>query len=216
MGVLALHNIAIYNPKLTSRVLHGNMAKSGYSYAGAGIESTVFRNGSEVIKVNRQSMRLEESARQDLAAKITEENAAMVKYLGSFALPQELFIDKHPVKTSKRAVQARQPFCNFTELDIFVPLRPEVNFANVERAYQTFPGIEDELRDLAKVSRSLYQDTQLLPDIGGMANVVVALDDTPKLTILDGQPLTRRDSVTQDIALAQFAAMETALDQLAC
>ena len=215
-GALALHEFATRYPGIAGKLIGREPEAKGLSYVGAGTDSVVYRKGDEVIKVVQGSMHVTEELRQRMAEEKRYENDALRKYLGPFAVAQNILVAPHPVVESCRAVQIIQPFCSLDDIAVFPEYDdPSVNTVNLAEACATYSGLDQALDDFAVASRRMFESTGLIPDTSGVSNVVVNLGAQPNLVIIDGQPINTGLPHLQQNISAQLDSLQTALREVA-
>lgn len=213
---LLLHEMAIRHPDITGRLINRDLRSTGLTYAGAGAESTVYRRGSQAVKVIRKSIGLSEDELSEIAARKVAEHNLMRQHLSDLMLDQVVGIDAHPVVPKLRAVQITQPFCQFKILDLFDSAGVQLDEEFLATVCARYPFMCNKLSSLVEGGLHMYEKDGFLPDISGYCNIVMLDPDShPQLTILDGQPVGPDHSRSQTKILGQIASIREALPSLA-
>ncbi len=195
-------------PNLTARIIGvdlDKMADEGYRFKGAGTLHTAVVNENDsyyILKAHRRSVRMSESDRLSTAIGFNEQHNILRNYLGPMVLPQVSYVGKHPIKPGETAVMTAQEFCpKLYDPKLFHPYKAEVDAEKLEILMAEYPGIENQLHDLAVQGLRLWKDTrEFLPDTSAPRNIVIGLEPQPRLLCLDGLPVERnRGSVEERI-----------------
>ncbi len=202
-GALALHEFAVRYPDLTKKILGYSDLSSEINFAGAGIESTVFRSGSSVIKVLRATLRMSEDERITFAANKQHDYELMKRHLGSVVIDQSIDIGSHPAIQNSRAVLIHQDYYVHTSLDIFNQSSETIDSALAETISVENPEIAAAIGSIAESSLRLYEAAGLVPDINGRGNLVIGSDDNA-VHLIDGQPIGPSNPASQQRILFQL------------
>lgn len=213
-GALLLHDFATKFPSAAGKIIGRDAGIDEYC-VGFGSEATVYRVGSNVLKVLHNSSRMDESNRQKLARERSEQYRALSAHLKDFVVDQTVTIDQHPYSPSQRVVGIYQPFTTIHDLEIM----PKVGLApNVDKLKQTL-GVNDSakanLERFISGARTFYQAEGLLPDPFGIHNFGWTDETSPRLLLIDTGPVDPNDATAQIRVLDQFEALEAALEAAA-
>lgn len=207
VGALAIHEFATRFPSTAAKIL----GFQGVDFVGAGADSTVFRQGDQVVKVHRRSVEMGEPSRQILAAEMDRAYKVMASHLPDFILAQTIDVAAHPIRTEQRAVQIHQRYYDWYGIGTFLPNEGSIDLSGLAEVCRTVPGIDDALRDFVHGSRHMHAETGFLPDTTGINNLVLTRTDTPELVLIDGQPIGTEHAEVQDKILSQLDQTERAL-----
>lgn len=127
VGELTLLKLATTFPNATGRMLGNQIEGTGLQYIGGGSENTTITDGATVTKIYRKSVRWSESDRQAKVEQMTEQHLQLRGYLGSFAVPQVVTVDYHPLRPGQRAVLTSQAHYDFEDTGIFNPYSPGID-----------------------------------------------------------------------------------------
>lgn len=190
-GLVAVHKLATHHPRLASKFLHIGPRIPDLSYLTEGYVSDVYKVGEDtVLKIDRDSVSMTRREKLRLAARMRQEHAALIDYVGPAILPHTVEIGPHPEERTATAVRIVQPF---VEVD-FLKLNEEEEGIPllVERLRQSesgCPELMDDLDVMVTGSLALYEEQTLATDILGADNVGIS-SDTNHVIIIDAQPVT--------------------------
>ncbi len=170
------------------------MTGNGFRFEGAGTLHTAVVNVNDphdILKAHRRSVRMNGSDRLSTAIGFNMQHKLLRDYLGPMVLPQVSYVGKHPIKPGETAVITAQEFCpKLYDPKLFHPYKEEVDAEKLEILKAGYPGIEDQLHDLAVQGLRLWEDTgEFLPDTSAPRNIVIGLEPSPRLLCLDGLPV---------------------------
>jgi len=203
---------AMAAPKTTARIIRRPLPE-GMSYAGAGWNSVAYRNGDEVIKVNKLSVYMSESERLELAATEQERHDVLKAYLGTVTVPQTVDVAAHPVVPDARAVQIRQPYCSYNDLgDVFSPNQGSINTQSLTAILHEHPSLDEAFFTLGHQGLVMAEEASLAPDIIRRGNLGITSDGNPELVMVDGQPVDTADPGAQNYILPQLEELSRFLD----
>lgn len=214
IGGLGLHRLVTRHKVAATLAINNDPESRGLQYLGQGYCSVVYRRGEEVIKVVLKSIEMNEFQKRALAEAQQAEHEKLTKYLAKFVLPQVIFVDEHPVRRQKRAVQISQPYCEHSQLSVLSRPVGNINPDDLEDDMRYYPGIEKDLRCLIEGASLMYDQTRLLPDTIGRGNIVVQTDSDARIIIVDGQPISPDLSETQGRILRQLDSLDSALTNI--
>jgi len=220
-AVTALHHTAMTFPRLVARLTGvPNANRWPLTYIRSGYHSTAYKgNDGMVVKILKAKVDESFDNQQKVANKIREENALLASYVGSFTLPQQVVIDRHPISLTGTAVQIIQPFCSgsmpgFQGHDLS---RREIGERLAESQSTAPINIAAQVLDLAQAGLELYDSHGYLPDTVGDGNLLLGQDG--KLVLVDGQPIGPQEPNVQSSIIRQLnafrAVSEAALESLA-
>ena len=210
-AVLALHNLAVRQPRLVAHMLGLPYAEHGFEYVGSGVDSTVLRvDETEVLKVNRKSADSNASERRQLVDSQQANHAKLVAALGPFVVPHTATrVGQHPVVSSFEIVEIRQPYVEVFDPRFLYPASTEAIAEKISSLEAQAIPVADQLGEYIERSRSLFQHHQLLPDVIGPANLVLV--DGTNLQQIDGVPVSSEHPETQAAIGGYLNMMETAI-----
>jgi hypothetical protein len=209
--VLAIHNLAVSQPRLAARMLGVPYSEHGWEHIGSGVDSTVFKiSDEEVLKVNRRSVESSPSARQEFIDRAHEEHGKLRQVLGHFVVPHNsMQVGSHPVVPTVNIVEIRQPYMHISDPKLLHPAVIETVTEKIIDMRSSGVAIDEQLGDYIERSRFLYSMHGLLPDICGTANLVLV--DGSDIRQVDGMPIGREHPQTQQAINGYLDMMESAI-----
>ncbi|HEX5798349.1 MAG TPA: hypothetical protein VFX79_03250 [Candidatus Saccharimonadales bacterium] len=217
----AAHTVVGRYPKQVAKLLGvdydpADLQKPGnLEYVGEGFEAVVFRRGDGVLKVHKGTAFISEAQRQEKAERKAREHAAMAEYLGPFAVPQQVYVDSHPLISRLRAVITEQAFLDGIADTRLVGETAEEGTvaANLERLYAEHPEAVSQLPGFISSSYDLDDSHNLLPDTNGPSNLMV--EPEGGLVMVDGQPIGQEHAGVQDVIRRQLESLAIAHEAVA-
>ncbi len=211
LGALALHSFAVALPEVTARLINRDLRTHDLEYAGAGTHSIVYRKRAEVIKVHHRSIYYSEAERQDLAEQKRFEHSAMVDHMSEFLVGQTIGVAPHPANARRRAVQIFQPYVRFDDFKFFAQKTGAIHEAAIVAACEANPGMNGALLEFVHKGQQMFEKTGFLPDTCGPANVVISRETSPRLLVIDEQPVGPEHPVVQDRIHTQLSLLNILL-----
>lgn len=212
---VAIHDFAVSYPGMAQKLVGRGLDNSGYSHAGAGHVSVVYKKDGQVIKVNQRTIRMDETSRQAIADENRREHALMRTFLNAYLTDQDIDVGFHPIKPKQRAVRVLQPFCDITDLALFTSHSPSIRLDKLVAATEAYPGVDEALSEFYEKARLMYEATGFVPDTSGTSNVVIINGGTPALTLIDGQPIGPSLPEVRANILGQLNALHAGLQEVA-
>lgn len=201
----AIDELAQFKPGLVARLAGLDPAYLQARPYSGGVQSKVYMLGkTEVLKVVRQSVVISPREKEHLADTMKYEHAALVDYLSACRVPpHEISVGYSPFDADNKVIRILQPFCELNymrvssgEPDDIAGIRQEIDSIS-----GLYPNILEELPTFIYQSQALYDDLALGVDIVGRNNLGIDRN-TDMLTLLDAQPVTKRDP--EDLAALPY------------
>lgn len=202
-------------PKTSGLLINRRLPK-GLTYAGAGGESVVYRNGDDVIKVNKRSIHLTEDQRQSQAQAEDLTFQTMQSYLGDILLPQTVSVEPHPVNPKLRAMQIRQPYVAYDDLgSVFPTDNAFINRAALEAVLRAHPDSDESFYLLAFNGLCMADEAGLVPDTLRRGNLGITATPESSLVLVDCQPLRTANIEVQEWVVPQLEDLRQFIDPVA-
>lgn len=199
---------AVRNPELTGRLIRRNLP-AGLEYLGVGYHSVVYRSADgSVLKVNRHSIHVSEQRRGQIAEAERRAHEVVAAHLGHLPIAQDIVVGPHPASPRLRAVMIVQAYCHYVALDDVFPVgHDSVDVAAVARLVEEHPGTREELRLLARGGLAMADQEQLVPDVCGRGNVGLVLTPSPRLVLVDRQPMRVSNRHARAVVVPQLTSL---------
>jgi hypothetical protein len=207
-----LLGITEHYPSLIAKLIQRELP-DGVTYAGAGRDMIAYRVPGAVVKVVKNSLLLSDAGRTKMVDSLTAEYNVMRDYLGNVVVPQTVAVAPHPVQPALQAVQIRQQFHEFDDLDDVFP--EEDNAINTDRlseVLKTSPGLESSFYDFAVSGLAMAANHGVAPDITGRKNIGLTTGNLPEIIMVDAQPVSKDEPQTDEFILPQLEDMRRFLD----
>lgn len=208
---LALHKLTVTRPAVAEAALQLEARSAGYSYLGYGAQSSIYRQGDYVIKVDRASASLSDTGRAAKALELRERYALVSRFLQPFLLQNEVVtIAEHPLGKA-RNVQIIQPFYSFRQdVEFFTTGNGQVDPERLDQIRRRYPGIESALGEFISRSFHMRASTGYWPDTNGTNNLVLH-QDGQDLRLIDSQPVGQEHTGVQLLIREQISSLQEAL-----
>lgn len=209
MTALALHEIAIHYPDQISPLIGLGKRSSDAQPISAGFDAQVYRIGSMVRKVHKESLSVPMSQQQNVAIQRREQYSVLRSAMPGFTLPQDTEVASHPVYRKLTAAVTTQPYLdNIVDTNLFIP---DTNIVNPEKlaAFLEYDKAADMLSEFIVASQDLSRAEGFIPDICGPSNLI--LTESDDLIMIDGQPIVAHEVTGLD-CYERFENLRVALD----
>jgi hypothetical protein len=199
--MLAMHVTVERRPSCVADLLGLDYLPPGLSHLADGNQSSVYRKGDTVLKVHVPSITMSDQERKDLVSIETNRHNMLIQHLQDLALPQQMFIGKHPILRGESAVQITQPYVTGFDPQLFTEAQVQINTHRVADLEQRSPHALAQLSTLATRSLHMYQETGLLVDTNGARNIIIQADES--CLLIDSTPIGPDHADIQNLILEQ-------------
>lgn len=211
---LLLHELTVRHPQLAAKFLgldYDPDSSHSLEYVNSGSRSDVFKADSDtVMKVVRNSVGVSTSRQKAIVANHSEGFAKLQEHIGAFTIPQSVDIEPHPLFKGISAVVVRQKFLAISDPQLFRGEEDHSIQAQIERLRTEETLAASQLPEFLHGSRILYQKHGILPDTGGIGNLVLNTE-SHTLVLIDGEPITPEFPDAQASILDHLDQLEAAL-----
>lgn len=207
-GMLALHSAVVKKPGYFANLMGFDYVPGTMREIGRGADSSVYRIGERVLKVNRESIFMSHKERQTYARKEAERHKLLAECVGDVVLPHAIFVGPHPVLTSEAAVQITQRFVSGFDPGLFSPGSPEISYENLARLRDQNPSAVTQLADFAEHSMALFDKHGLIADTNGVKNLII--NGSGDLIMIDSTPIGREHADIQSLIARQTYSLAVA------
>lgn len=207
-GMLALHGAVVKKPDYFAYLMGFDYVPGTMREIGRGADSSVYRVGEQVLKVNRESIFMSPQERQAYARTEAERHKLLAAHVGDVVLPHNIFIGPHPVLTSEAAVQITQRFVTGFDPGLFSPGSPDINHENLASLRDQNPSAVTQLADFAEHSMALFDEHGLIADTNGVKNLII--NGTGDLLMIDSTPIGRENADIQELIARQTYSLAVA------
>lgn len=196
MVALALHEVTIHHSDCLAPFVGLEKSKADAEFIDAGFDALVFREGAEVVKVHKPSLSMDHARQTQMIRRRTAVHKVMRGLLSDYTLPQHTSLGSHPWYPTLPAVTTRQEhIAGLEDTNLFGP-----NHRIDTDSFDTLarrPGVVKQLSEFVTASVYMRNSEQLLPDLWGRKNLVLAGN---KLLMIDGQPLALHDPANETVS----------------
>lgn len=154
--------------KRCSQLATRSYQKAGHEVVGLGYHSVVLRDGLQrVKKIHHRTLGMTPEEQLEYAHNLSCQQQALLDQFPEISLAQEFSIDAFPLNTTRSCVTSSQQYIsNATPIDMTQPHTDVLPFLSDARDY--------------------YQDSGIMPDIVGIANLLQTADG---IVLVDTVPL---------------------------
>ncbi len=174
-------------PEQLHRLYDKVALEEGYHRIAGGNQNIVVTNGRHAIKIDRKSLDMSMEERSENAKAKDELFERGYLYMSRFLIDQVVEVQAPPLKGARQAVITKQPLVNIAVHDL-AESTPETVSHRLQQSGIPSELVGAQLEIFCTQSKALERNEGLLPDIGGLGNLVVSREG--QLVLIDSYMTT--------------------------
>lgn len=188
---ISLDTLARDHPTAASKLLDGIVRTQGMQYLGHGADSSVYRRGSQVLKVFRATAIMTPGDRAAFEREASDRVKTAKTFLGEICLEQTYGIEKHPLGGYMVAL-AKQPYVGGQPLDMFDMGSSELRIDGLAQLLEAREDAAQEVIKFLDGAADLHDNHGLMPDLNGSDNFRIH-GKHQQIALIDPAPIAYAD-----------------------